>query len=69
MEKCNEGRLNGRKVVLSGLYLIVASESSYSLLISSQTAERHYISVLEVSLQTPWFESRLYHNRPGLGVP
>uniref|UniRef100_A0A673YRG1 Polypeptide N-acetylgalactosaminyltransferase n=1 Tax=Salmo trutta TaxID=8032 RepID=A0A673YRG1_SALTR len=25
---------------------------------------RHRISVLEASLQTPWFESRLYHNRP-----
>uniref|UniRef100_A0AAZ3SVR1 Si:dkeyp-97e7.9 n=1 Tax=Oncorhynchus tshawytscha TaxID=74940 RepID=A0AAZ3SVR1_ONCTS len=24
----------------------------------------HCISVLEVSLQTPWFESRLYHNQP-----
>ena len=30
---------------------------------------RHYISVLEASLQTPWFESSLYHNRPWLGVP
>ncbi|KAK6328962.1 hypothetical protein J4Q44_G00009400 [Coregonus suidteri] len=25
---------------------------------------RHCISVLEASLQTPWFDSRLYHNRP-----
>ena len=24
---------------------------------------KHCISVLEASLQTPWFESRLYHNR------
>jgi hypothetical protein len=24
---------------------------------------RHCISVLEASLQTPWFHSRLYHNR------
>jgi hypothetical protein len=25
---------------------------------------RHCISVLEASLQTSWFEPRLYHNRP-----
>ena len=30
---------------------------------------RHCISVLEASLQTPWFESRLHHNRPWSGVP
>jgi hypothetical protein len=24
---------------------------------------RHFISVLNVSLQTPWFNSRLHHNR------
>ena len=29
----------------------------------------HCISVLEASLQTTWFESRLYHKRPWLGVP
>jgi hypothetical protein len=30
---------------------------------------RHCISVLEASLQTPCFKSKLYHNLPLLGVP
>lgn len=38
-ENCNKGRVNGRKGALSVLYLIVASESTYSLPISLQTAE------------------------------
>jgi hypothetical protein len=29
----------------------------------------HWISVLEAPLQTLWFEFRLHHNRPWLGVP
>ena len=38
-------------------------------IVPSGSGLRHCVSVLETSLQTPWFESRLYHNRPWLGVP
>ena len=64
---------NSYKHVLSTIYSSCSEDSTcfnhLSGALEWRNCLRHCISVLETSLQTPWFESRLYHNPSVIGSP